>query len=156
MSPRFLTALVLGGVIAGLVDIAMASTINQMGIDIILRAIARGLLGRSAMQGGDAVGFLGLGLQVAMSVLIALIYGLASLKLPILIRRWVTFGLLYGLAVFVVMNWVVVPLSALHAAPKFKSLLFAGEHLTAMVVFAQIITRLAHKGASEPAGAVAA
>ncbi len=156
MTRRFLMALVVGGAIAGLVDIAMAAAINVVGLDVIMRAIARGLLGRSAMTGGLPATILGLGLQVAMSVLIALIYGVASLKLPILTRRWVTFGLLYGVAVFVVMNWVVVPLSAVHVLPKFKTLLIAGENLAAMLVFALIITWFAHRGASEPADAISA
>jgi hypothetical protein len=151
MTRKLLIALVVGGALAGLADIAMAAIINHVGLDVIMRAIARGLLGGPAMQGGLPVAILGLFLQVAMSVLIALIYGAASLRLPVLTRRWVTSGLAYGVVVFVVMNWVVVPLSAIHALPRFKSLLHAGENLLAMFVFALIIAFFAHRGASRDA-----
>lgn len=151
MTRRLLLALIIGGALAGLADIAMAAIINRVGLDVIMRAIARGLLGRPAMQGGLPATILGLILQVAMSVLIALIYGLASLRLPVLTRRWAIGGLAYGVVVFVVMNWVVVPLSAIHALPRFKSLLYAAENLAAMFVFALIIAWFAHRGAGGPA-----
>jgi hypothetical protein len=42
----------------------------------------------------------------------AAVYYLASRKLGFLVSRAVVCGLLYGVAVYVVMNFVVVPLSA--------------------------------------------
>ena len=146
MTRRLLTAVVIGGAVAGLVDIAMAAVINQTGLEVIMRAIARGVLGGAAMQGGTLAALLGLALQVAMGALIGLIYGLAALKAPVLTRRWVAFGLLYGVAVFAVMNWVVVPLSAVGAAPKFTPPM-AAANLAAMIIFALMITVSAHRGA---------
>jgi hypothetical protein len=43
-----------------------------------------------------------------MSIVIAAIYGLASLWLPILAMMWITAGLAYGVGVFVVVTYVVV------------------------------------------------
>jgi hypothetical protein len=148
MTRKFLWALLLGGAIAGLVDIPMAAAIYHAPPDVIARSIARGLLGASAMQGGTPITILGIVLQAAMGSLIALIYGVISLKLPVLTRRWVTFGVLYGVVVFFVMNWVVVPLSAVHAQPKFASGLIIVENIAAMIVFSLIITGFAHRGAS--------
>jgi hypothetical protein len=37
--------------------------------------------------------------------------------LPVLRRHWVIFGLIYGAALHVFMNLVVVPMSALHRDP---------------------------------------
>jgi hypothetical protein len=141
-------ALILGGAIAGLVDIVMAAAIYGAPLDAIARSIARGLIGASARQGGVPATLLGVVLQAAMGSLIALIYGVASLKLPILTRRWATFGVLYGFVVFFVMNWVVVPLSAVHAQPKFASALIVAENILAMIAFSLIITWFAHRGAS--------
>jgi len=150
---RLFWALVLGGAIAGLVDIAMAAAIYGAPLDAIARSIARGLIGPAARQGGVPATLLGVVLQAAMGSLIALIYGVASLKLSILTRRWVTFGVLYGFVVFFVMNWIVVPLSAVHAQPKFASSLIVAENILAMIAFALIITWFAHRGADAKAPA---
>jgi uncharacterized membrane protein YagU involved in acid resistance len=48
--------------------------------------------------------------RLAMSIVIAAIYGLASLCLSMRMR--IATGLTYGVCVFVVMTYVVVPLSA--------------------------------------------
>ena len=47
-----------------------------------------------------------------MSLLIATIYILAARHLRWLTTRWVSGGLVYGGIIFVVMNYLVVPLSA--------------------------------------------
>lgn len=56
-----------------------------------------------------------------MSIVIAAIYGLASLCLSM--RMWIATGLTYGVCVFVVMTYVVVPLSAAPSrpAPEFRT-----------------------------------
>ncbi|MBN9318559.1 MAG: hypothetical protein BGN86_03270 [Caulobacterales bacterium 68-7] len=146
MVRRLLVATALGGAVAGLLDIAMAAAIYQAPLDVIMRSIARGALGSAAMQGGMSATLLGLGLQVLMGALIGVIYGAASIRLPILRRHWVGFGVLYGIAVFVVMNWVVVPLSAVHAQPKFTPML-AALNIAAMIVFALVISASARRGA---------
>ena len=69
MTRKLLWALVIGGALAGVADIGMAALINWVGLDVIMRAIARGLIGRQALTGGLPAAMLGLGLQVAMSVL---------------------------------------------------------------------------------------
>ena len=65
---------------------------------------------------------LGLPVHFLIAFIIATVYYLASLRLPVLIRRAVVCGLLYGVAVYFVMSRIVVPLSA---APTFKTS-FAG------------------------------
>jgi uncharacterized membrane protein YagU involved in acid resistance len=55
-----------------------------------------------------------------------------------LLRRWVTSGLVYGVIVFFVMNYVVVPLSAWKLPPHFTPLKFA-ENMAAMLLFGLII-----------------
>jgi hypothetical protein len=147
MSRRFILALAAGGVVAGLLDLWAAALINGVTLDVIMRAVARGLLGAEAMQGGTSTAVLGLVLHVLMSLLIAAIYGAATLPLPVLLRRWVLFGVLFGLGVFVVMNYVVVPLSAIGRPPAFHSLAFALQHVLAMVGFGLIIAYAAHRGA---------
>ena len=73
------------------------------------------------MKGGTGAAALGFVLQVFMGGLIGVIYGFAATKLPPLIGRWIPFGIAYGVGIFIVMNYVVVPLSAVGKAPSFKS-----------------------------------
>lgn len=86
MSPYLLSAVLIGGMVAGILDIGAAAAINRTGPVAILRVIASGLLGPKALKGGTLAAGLGFLLQLAMSIVIAAIYGLASLWLPILAR----------------------------------------------------------------------
>jgi len=143
-----LTAILRGGLLAGTVDIAAASLINGINPLIILRAIASGLLGRAAFQGGLPVALLGLVLQWAMSLLIAAIFVVAARRMAWMRRRWIAAGLAYGVVVFVVMEYMVVPLSAA-MRPHFTtwSLL---ENVAAMLLFGLIVSRFARGGAGRP------
>lgn len=136
---RWLRASVLGGLIAGTIDIGSASLIYRASPAVIMRAIAGGVLGPRAIELGIAVSLLGLTLQWAMSVLIAMIYCLALPRLPTILRRsWVLAGCGYGVVVFVVMEYMVVPLSALHRWPHL-TIAWLLENLFAMALFGCIV-----------------
>jgi uncharacterized membrane protein YagU involved in acid resistance len=77
------------------------------------RGIASGLLGARAFQGGAATWILGLLLHFFITVCAAAVYGLASRKLEFLRSHFFVCGLFYGIAVFLVMNLGVLPLSAI-------------------------------------------
>ena len=132
------TAIALGGLVAGTIDIGAAMLITGRDLIYILHAIASGLLGKASFDGGTAAAILGLGLQWAMSLIIAAIYGVAALKLPWLRRAWIAAGLAYGVVVFVVMNYVVVPLSAVGHAPHFTTASLL-KNLAAMLLFGLIV-----------------
>lgn len=76
------------------------------------QGVASGLLGRAAFQGGWGTALLGGGLHLFNAVVIVSAYFLASRRLPLLVRRPVAGAVLYGCCVFLVMNYVVIPLSA--------------------------------------------
>jgi hypothetical protein len=78
----------------------------------ILQSIAAGLLGREAFQGGLRTAALGLLLHFFIAFVIVLVYYGASGRLSALIRHPIRFGLLYGVAAYAVMTFLVVPLSA--------------------------------------------
>ena len=135
-----IVAILLGGTIAGLVDIGAASAINGF-LDpiIICHAIASGAIGRDAAKaGGMQTALLGLALQVGMSLIIAAIYTVGASLLPILKRQWLPAGLAFGVGVFFVMEFAVVPLSAIGHFPKFTPLSFA-LNMAAMLLFGVII-----------------
>jgi hypothetical protein len=103
-----------GGLIAGTLDILSAfvtTAFRGRGPQVVLQGIASGLLGRSSFQGGVATAALGLACHYAIAFGAAAAYYVASRFMPILIRRAVICGLLYGLVVYAVTNYVIVPLS---------------------------------------------
>jgi len=140
-----LKAILLGGLIAGTIDIGAAALINLLSPIFIMKVIAGGLLGKPALAGGASIAFLGLVLQWAMSLLIAAVYVIASRPLPALRDRWILGGLAYGVGVFVVMNYVVVPLSAWGKVPVFTALTFAAN-LLAMLLFGLIVALFVRRG----------
>lgn len=131
-------AVLVGGLVAGTIDIGAAALISHLDPRVILRFIAGGLQGKSALHGGAASAWLGLVLQWGMGILIAAIFVFAALRLRWMTSRWFLAGLVYGVIVFVVMNYVVLPLSAWHRVGHFTLLSFA-LNLFAMLVFGWIV-----------------
>jgi hypothetical protein len=77
----------------------------------IFQSIAAGVHGRAAFQGGWNTAAQGLGLHYLIAFSIATTYFLASRKIRMLRDQPVWCGFAYGLAVWCVMNFVVLPLS---------------------------------------------
>lgn len=119
LRPRALHVVVYGGLAAGLLDIVNAMAFwflyNGAPPARILQAIAAGLLGREAFAGGTATAALGLFLHFFIACGMAAVYWLACRRWLVLLRRPVVAGIAYGIATYLAMNWVVVPLS--RAAP---------------------------------------
>ena len=149
-------AVLLGGLVAGTIDIGAASLISWRSPIFICQAVASGLLGRASFAGGMQTTFAGLLLQWVMSLFIAAIYVIASAWLPALKRRWIAGGLAYGVGIFFVMNYVVVPLSAVHRVPHFTVQTFV-ENMLAMLLFGLIVAFFARRTgtAAEPRKAAA-
>jgi hypothetical protein len=134
-----LQAILSGGLVAGTVDIFAASLINLVSPLLIMRVIAAGLLGREVIKdGGLDISFAGLLLQWLMGIIIAAIYVLAARRLAWMHRDWRVTGLAYGVVVYFVMTYVVLPLSALHRVPPFEWQGFI-LNMMAMLVFGLII-----------------
>lgn len=103
------------GVVAGIADIVAALAFWALrGISPvqILQGIAGGVLGADAYAGGAATALLGLALHFAIMLVIGAIYVLAAVRWPRMAERWAVVGTLFGIVVYVVMNAVVLPLSA--------------------------------------------
>ena len=64
---------------------------------------------------------LGIGIHYCIALAWTILYVLVSNALPWLRRNAVAAGVLYGLVVFFVMNYVVLPLSRIGHAPHFKT-----------------------------------
>jgi hypothetical protein len=112
-------AVLYGGLTVGALDgldaIVFFGLRNGIGPLRIFRGIAAGLIGRpAALDGGPAVVALGLLLHFSIATTIVAVYSLASRRFTSLTRRPFLCGPLYGVAVYLVMNLVVLRLSALH------------------------------------------
>jgi len=142
--PSGLAAILLGGLIAGTIDVGAAALINGVSPLRILHFVAGGLLGKAALEGGIAIESLGLALQWAMSLLIAAYYVGACRWQPRLSRRWVVGGMAYGVVIFLVMNYAVVPASAWARWPHFTAEQFT-ENLGAMLLFGLIVAFFAQR-----------
>ena len=135
-------AAVVAGLVAGTIDIGAAALINHVGPALILQGIASGLIGMKSYAGGAGTVALGLALQLAMSIVIAGIYAAAATQLAWLRSRPVLAGLAFGLGVFVVMNMIVVPLSAFGPKPAHISLVWVLLNVLAMLVFGVIVATI--------------
>ena len=83
----------------------------------VLQYIASSVLGPRSFSGGLATAGVGLIVHFAISLVVAAIYILASRRLAVLRTQWVLLGLLYGAAVWTVMNLVVLPLTTVAPSP---------------------------------------
>ena len=114
---RALRAILLGGLIAGTLDISYACIFSYIlrgtGPIRILQSVASGALGASAFAGGIKTALLGLAFHFLIAVTAAAVYYLASRRLRFLITQAIICGVLYGVGVYLFMNFVVLPLSAI-------------------------------------------
>lgn len=115
--PRAFHTIIGGGLIAGTLD-GLGAVIYYkaaMGISprLIFQNIAGGLLGFSAFSGGRPTAVLGLALHYCIAVGAAAVFYVASLRWPALYRRPWIFGPAFGIVVYLVMHYVVIPLSSL-------------------------------------------
>jgi hypothetical protein len=108
---RLLRPILVGGALAGTFDLISAFITFGLGNP---RLIAGGLLGIHALKGGAGTWILGVILHYTIAFGAAVTYCLSSRRLPFLKEHWLVCGLFFGIAVFLVMNLIVLPLSAYH------------------------------------------
>ena len=110
-------AIAVGGLTAGTLDLTQAMILFGARIPLV---IAAGLLGRQALQGGAGTYVLGILLHFFIACSAAAVYYGASRPLGFLKEHPLVCGLAFGAGVELVMNLVVLPLSALHARGPYK------------------------------------
>ena len=114
-----LSAIAAAGLVAGALDIISAcihAATRGVPPVRVLQFVASGLIGQQSLQGGLATAALGLGLHFVIALGAAAVFYAASRKLTLMLQRPISAGLIFGLAVWLAMKIVVVPLSA--ATPR--------------------------------------
>ncbi len=117
-------AVLYAGLVAGTLDLTYALVVYGLrGIPpvSILQSISSGLLGSAAFEQGATSATLGVVLHYLIMFAICWLYWAASRRVAVLTERPVVMGLLYGVAVYIVMNFVVVPLSAVPGERHFTA-----------------------------------
>ena len=109
---RVFRAILAAGFVVGVLDISSAFVIwwqRGVGARRGLQGIAAGLLGAKAFDGGWATAGVGIALHFFVAFVVALIFYLASRKIDFLTIHPVVSGVLYGIGVYIVMYWFVLP-----------------------------------------------
>lgn len=143
---------VLGGVAAGTLDLVYICSLYAFkGVSpvLILQSIAAGWLGRdAAIAGGSTTALLGLLSHFGIALVMAYVYYVVSRHWRILVEQPLRYGALYGLLLYAVMTYVVVPLSAAGGpqAPAWQWINLA--HIAAHVFLVGVPCALAARAAS--------
>ncbi|HEY1965557.1 MAG TPA: hypothetical protein VGG59_11530, partial [Acidobacteriaceae bacterium] len=109
-----LPAILLTALVCGTLDALAATTqVATLGMSAqrVFQGVASGILGPPSFEKAWCSGTLGLVLHYLIAFVISTIYVLASQHLPFPLRRPLIAGGLYGVAVFAVMFFIVLPLS---------------------------------------------
>ena len=105
-------AIATAGLVVGILDISSALVIwwqRGVGLQRGLQGIATGLLGPNSYEGGLATAGLGLALHFFVTFVVVSIFYLASRKILFLTHQPLVSGVLYGIGVYIVMYWFVLP-----------------------------------------------
>ena len=129
-------AILTAGLVVGVLDISSAFVIwwqRGVGARHGLQGIAAGLLGAKSFDGGLVTAGLGLGLHFFVALVVVSIFYLASRKIEFLTIHPVVSGVLYGIGVYIVMYWFVLPM----AFPTFRRRM--GNDLLAVAIHISLI-----------------
>jgi asparagine N-glycosylation enzyme membrane subunit Stt3 len=117
VKPKAFRPILIGGLIAGTLDITYACVYSYVRRGTspvtILQSVASGGLGPRAFTGGVKMAVLGGVFHFLIATIAAAVYYLASRQLRFLITQAVICGILFGVCVYLFMNFVVLPLSAI-------------------------------------------
>lgn len=111
--------ILIAGLVAGMLDISDALIFFYFHSHVppmrLFQGIASGLIGKSSFGGGLSKALLGLLMHFCIATFWAAVFVIAARSLPALRRHAVAAGILYGLIVYAIMNYLVLPQT--HARP---------------------------------------
>jgi len=151
-------AIALGGLTVGTLDALDAALFfgpRGIPLDRIFRGIAGGLLGRDvAVAGGTATLVLGVVLHFFIATMIVAVLVLAARRVPALVRRPLVTGPIYGILAWLVMNFVVIPLSTIGFGLPPTAAIINGLliHMVGIGIPAALFARVAGGGQGGGAG----
>lgn len=114
----------------------------------LLQNVASGWFGSAATKGGWATAAAGLGFHFFIAFTITAVFFFAARRWPVLIRQPFLTGPIYGIGVYCVMNYVVIPLSKIGPRPFPPAVLFVSGILVHMFVIGLPIALGARRAAA--------
>lgn len=117
-----LRSLVVGGLIVGVVHAIIhhwivSSLIEGYPLTSVYQYLASAAVGNAAFEGGTSTALLGLFFHLLVSFVVAAVFILSAQRIPLLRRFAIPSALVYGIGVLLVMNGIVLPLSAVPPLP---------------------------------------
>jgi hypothetical protein len=144
-------AILVGGAVAGTLDITYAilfSWFRGTAPMRLLQSVATGLLGRPALEGGVPTAALGLLLHYSIMFSIAAVFYAVTRQMPAATKRPILFGMLGGIVIYLLMNFVVLPLSAYPFAFRVDPIVITANVLVHMFLIGTPISLAARKSRS--------
>lgn len=136
--PSALRTVLTAGCAAATIDIVFAFVFFGMTLAItplrVLQSVATGWYGRAAFDGGLAAAAVGLVSHFFILIVAAWLYYLASRSVALLNRHAVACGIAFGIAIYIAMTFVIVPLSATPARALTLSVVSVGQFLIHPVI----------------------
>ena len=126
----------MAGVVVGILDITSAfviAAIRGTGSMRMLQGITSGLIGARSFQGGPVTAACGLVIHFLIAFTVVTIFYLASRRIVFLTQHAVVSGILYGIAVYLCMYWVVIRVVFPNAHPSLS------RDVTAVLVHISLI-----------------
>lgn len=143
-------AVMAGGLAVGTLDLLFAWGFwapHGVTLTAILQSIAAGWYGKASHAMGTASAVVGGFSHYAIATCFVLAYLLLARLRPALLRRPLASGFAYGLALYAVMNFVVLPLSAA-GMPKFDNVAWVGSSILVHGILGAICAWFAGRAAS--------
>jgi uncharacterized membrane protein YagU involved in acid resistance len=138
-------AIALGILICGTLDIADALLFFGLHSHVppmrLLQNIATSLFGKSAFTGGTPTALLGLLIHYLIATVWVVLFVLSAQRIHFLFRQPILAGALYGLIVYVIMNFIAVPLTRIGPRPSPTGIVLVNAVL-ALVFFIGIAVAL--------------
>lgn len=141
---------VLGGLTLASLDALFATSFWRIAAGMpwtrVFQSVAAGVLGLEAsVAGGAATAWLGVGLHYLIAMGFVVAYTLVAVRHDGLVRRATACGIAYGLLLYVAMNCVVIPLSAIGHLPKFDNLPWVASSIAMHAVFGLVCAASARR-----------
>jgi hypothetical protein len=119
--PLFSWAVLKAGLIVGLLDATAASLhaymMRGMSPEKVFQFVASGAFGQGALSGGRSMALIGLVFHFAIAMSWTFLFYAAFTKINILRYNMVLVGMAYGIFIWLIMNFIVIPLSFIGARP---------------------------------------
>jgi hypothetical protein len=137
---------VVGWLVCGTLDILDAlifTWLRSRGpAERVLQFIASGVMGRMAFQQGWSSAILGLAIHYVIALCWVTLFVLVVRNAPALMRWGVAFGVLYGLVMYAVMNFIVVPLTRIGPRPMAHGASLVNGVLALVICFGVMMSLL--------------